>query len=245
MLNGASRRRETSGGWRQSAAPCTSFTPSTAPFQRFTGSDDFPRFPVFICSKSTGLMFPPVAVFDLSGSVQMVNKCWREQVEEGEQKSREAKIGTVFLIDRGETQPAFLPPVGDRQSCSWSSPMCLHRCGLCHSSVLTSRLRGTRGRHLPDQMRWVWWCWGQQLCRDSLQPSALTGVCVFRSSLPGYLIDSARLVMWAVINVWFSAGCVEFGPDVTSSERSIKVLLNSQDKVGSRQRWLQIRFMPS
>lgn len=30
-----------------------------------------------------------------------------------------------------------------------------------------------------------------------------------------------------------SAGSVDFGPDVTSSERSIKVLLNSQDKVAS------------
>lgn len=28
------------------------------------------------------------------------------------------------------------------------------------------------------------------------------------------------------------AGCVEFGPDVTSSDKSVKVMLNSQDKVG-------------
>lgn len=27
-------------------------------------------------------------------------------------------------------------------------------------------------------------------------------------------------------------GSVEFGPDVTSSDKSIKVMLNSQDKVG-------------
>lgn len=29
----------------------------------------------------------------------------------------------------------------------------------------------------------------------------------------------------------FSAGSVDFGPDVTSSDKSIKVLLNAQDKV--------------
>lgn len=29
-----------------------------------------------------------------------------------------------------------------------------------------------------------------------------------------------------------SAGCVEFGPDVTSSDKSVKVMLNAQDKVG-------------
>lgn len=33
----------------------------------------------------------------------MVHKLWREQVEEGEQKSQKAEIGTVFLIDRGES----------------------------------------------------------------------------------------------------------------------------------------------
>lgn len=46
----------------------------------------------------------------------MVNKCWREQVEEGEQKSREAKIGTVFLIDRGETQPTFFFPISGQHA---------------------------------------------------------------------------------------------------------------------------------
>lgn len=54
------------------------------------------------------LTFPAVAVFDSNCSVQMVNRCWREQAEEGEQKSREAKIGTVFLIDRGDPPPPDL-----------------------------------------------------------------------------------------------------------------------------------------
>lgn len=48
------------------------------------------------------------------------------------------------------------------------------------------------------------------------------------------------LILWRVMNVSPSAGCVEFGPDVTSSDRSTKVMLNSQDKVGHHQRWLQI-----
>ena len=33
----------------------------------------------------------------------------------------------------------------------------------------------------------------------------------------------------------YSAGCVEFGPEVTSSDKSLKVMLNSQDKVRLKQ----------
>ncbi|MEQ2189331.1 hypothetical protein GOODEAATRI_024245 [Goodea atripinnis] len=36
--------------------------------------------------------------------LQMTYESWREQVEEGEQKARQAEIGNVFLIDRG-TEP--------------------------------------------------------------------------------------------------------------------------------------------
>lgn len=39
----------------------------------------------------------------------MVEKCWREQGEKGEMKDQQAKIGKVFLMDRGETQTRFLP----------------------------------------------------------------------------------------------------------------------------------------
>lgn len=140
----------------------------------FKGSRDrtiFQGSPPSSVRKISVLMLPTIAVFDLNGSVQMVNKCWREQVEEGEQKSREAKIGTVFLIDRGETQPAFLPSVGDMQSCTLTSPLCLHRCGLCHSSVLTSRLRRTGGRHLSDQM---WWVWMKLACQFVLRTRTLS-----------------------------------------------------------------------
>lgn len=159
----------------------------------------------------------------------MVNKCWREQVEEGEQKSQEAKIGTVFLIDRGETHPLVSPAVGHMQRCSSFSLMCLHRCGLCDSSVLAGGLRGTGRWHIPDQMWWVW--------------MRLGDVCVFSSSLPeSHLISLGHLVMWCVVDVWFSAGCVEFGPDVSSSQRSVKVLLNSQDKVCSPPPRLQMAF---
>lgn len=35
----------------------------------------------------------------------------------------------------------------------------------------------------------------------------------------------------------FPAGSVDFGPDVTSSDKSIKVLLNSQDKVSPHKPW--------
>lgn len=75
------------------------------PFSKVHGIGRFSKVPrlrllekyLFNISSTT------VAIVGLNCSVQMVNKCWRQQVEEGEQKSREAKIGTVFLIDRGET----------------------------------------------------------------------------------------------------------------------------------------------
>lgn len=168
-------RRGTSGGWGQSAALCTSFTPSMAPFQRFTGLDDFPRFPTFICQDNIIWIFPTKAIFDLKCFVQMVNKCWREQVEEGEQKSQQARIGNVFLIDRGETQPS-LPSVGHKQTCILFSWMCRHRCGLCHSSVLTSGLWRPGRWHFPDQM---WWVWKKLSCQ--LVPST-SDVCIFSLS---------------------------------------------------------------
>lgn len=38
---------------------------------------------------------------------QMAYESWREQVEEGEQKTRNGEIGSVFLIDRGMKQDVF------------------------------------------------------------------------------------------------------------------------------------------
>lgn len=50
--------------------------------------------------------------------------------------------------------------------------------------------------------------------------------------------------MWGVLlhlgqssSSLFPAGSVDFGPDVTSSDKSIKVLLNSQDKVSLHKPW--------
>lgn len=37
---------------------------------------------------------------------------------------------------------------------------------------------------------------------------------------------------------FISAGSVEFGPEVTSSDKSLKVMLNSSDKVSERIEWL-------
>lgn len=44
----------------------------------------------------------------------MAYESWREQVEEGEQRTRQAEIGKVFLIDRGKKQPRILVTVGRR-----------------------------------------------------------------------------------------------------------------------------------
>uniref|UniRef100_A0A668ASH0 VPS33B late endosome and lysosome associated n=1 Tax=Myripristis murdjan TaxID=586833 RepID=A0A668ASH0_9TELE len=82
----------------------------------------------------------------------MVYESWREQVKEGEQKARQAEVGTVFLIDR---------------DVDFVTPLC--------SQVVYE----------------------------------------------GLVDDIFRI----------KCGCVEFGPDVTSSDKSIKVMLNSQDKV--------------
>uniref|UniRef100_A0A1A7X9M0 Vacuolar protein sorting 33B n=1 Tax=Iconisemion striatum TaxID=60296 RepID=A0A1A7X9M0_9TELE len=85
---------------------------------------------------------------------KMTYECWRKLVEEGEQKTHQAEIGNVFLIDR---------------DVDFVTPLC--------SQVVYE----------------------------------------------GLVDDIFRI----------KCGCVEFGPDVTSSDKSVKVMLNSQDKVFS------------
>ncbi|XP_044022108.1 vacuolar protein sorting-associated protein 33B [Siniperca chuatsi] len=91
-------------------------------------------------------------VYGIGRCSKMAYESWREQVEEGEQKARQAEIGKVFLIDR---------------DVDFVTPLC--------SQVVYE----------------------------------------------GLLDDIFRI----------RCGCAEFGPDVTSSDRSVKVMLNSQDKV--------------
>uniref|UniRef100_A0A668AX03 VPS33B late endosome and lysosome associated n=1 Tax=Myripristis murdjan TaxID=586833 RepID=A0A668AX03_9TELE len=91
-------------------------------------------------------------VYGIGRCSKMVYESWREQVKEGEQKARQAEVGTVFLIDR---------------DVDFVTPLC--------SQVVYE----------------------------------------------GLVDDIFRI----------KCGCVEFGPDVTSSDKSIKVMLNSQDKV--------------
>lgn len=91
-------------------------------------------------------------VYGIGRCSKMAYESWREQVEEGEQKTRQAEIGNVFLIDR---------------DVDFVTPLC--------SQVVYE----------------------------------------------GLVDDIFRI----------KCGCVEFGSDVTSSDKSIKVMLNSQDKV--------------
>ncbi|XP_041755116.1 vacuolar protein sorting-associated protein 33B [Coregonus clupeaformis] len=91
-------------------------------------------------------------VYGIGRCSKMAYESWREQVEEGEQRARQAEIGNVFLIDR---------------DVDLVTPLC--------SQVVYE----------------------------------------------GLVDDIFRI----------KCGCVEFGPEVTSSEKSIKVMLNSQDKV--------------
>nr|XP_046251888.1 vacuolar protein sorting-associated protein 33B [Scatophagus argus]XP_046251899.1 vacuolar protein sorting-associated protein 33B [Scatophagus argus] len=95
---------------------------------------------------------PFTKVYGIGRCSKMAYESWREQVEEGEQRSRQAEIGKVFLIDR---------------DVDFVSPLC--------SQVVYE----------------------------------------------GLVDDIFRI----------KCGCVEFGPDVTSSDKSLKVMLNSQDKV--------------
>ncbi|XP_041811827.1 vacuolar protein sorting-associated protein 33B isoform X1 [Chelmon rostratus] len=91
-------------------------------------------------------------VYGIGRCSKMAYESWREQVEEGEQRARQAEIGKVFLIDR---------------DVDFVTPLC--------SQVVYE----------------------------------------------GLVDDIFRI----------KCGCVEFGPDVTSSDKSVKVMLNSQDKV--------------
>ncbi|XP_035538365.1 vacuolar protein sorting-associated protein 33B [Morone saxatilis] len=91
-------------------------------------------------------------VYGIGRCSKMAYESWREQVAEGEQRTRQAEIGRVFLIDR---------------DVDFVTPLC--------SQVVYE----------------------------------------------GLVDDIFRI----------KCGCVEFGPDVTSSDKSVKVMLNSQDKV--------------
>ncbi|XP_062327487.1 vacuolar protein sorting-associated protein 33B [Osmerus eperlanus] len=93
-------------------------------------------------------------VYGIGRCSKMTYESWREQVKEGEQKTHQAEIGNVFLIDR---------------DVDFVTPLC--------SQVVYE----------------------------------------------GLVDDTFRI----------KCGCVEFGPEVTSSDKSIKVMLNSQDKVFS------------
>ncbi|XP_070822075.1 vacuolar protein sorting-associated protein 33B [Chaetodon trifascialis] len=91
-------------------------------------------------------------IYGIGRCSKMAYESWREQVEEGEQRARQAEIGKVFLIDR---------------DVDFVTPLC--------SQVVYE----------------------------------------------GLVDDVFRI----------KCGCVEFGPDVTSSDKSVKVMVNSQDKV--------------
>lgn len=91
-------------------------------------------------------------VYGIGRCSKMAYELWRDLAEEGEQRTRQAEIGKVFLIDR---------------DVDFVSPLC--------SQVVYE----------------------------------------------GLVDDIFRI----------KCGCVEFGPDITSSEKSLKVMLNSQDKV--------------
>lgn len=91
-------------------------------------------------------------VYGIGRSSKMAYESWREQVNEVEQKTQQAEIGNVFLIDR---------------DVDFVTPLC--------SQVVYE----------------------------------------------GLVDDVFRI----------KCGCAEFGPEVTSSDKSIKVMLNSQDKV--------------
>lgn len=91
-------------------------------------------------------------VYGIGRCSKMAYESWREQVAEGEQRTHQAEIGKVFLIDR---------------DVDFVTPLC--------SQVVYE----------------------------------------------GLVDDIFRI----------KCGCVEFGPEVTSSDKSIKVMLNSQDKV--------------
>ncbi|XP_046898013.1 vacuolar protein sorting-associated protein 33B [Hypomesus transpacificus] len=93
-------------------------------------------------------------VYGIGRCSKMTYESWREQVKEGEQKTHQAEIGNVFLIDR---------------DVDFVTPLC--------SQVVYE----------------------------------------------GLVDDTFRI----------KCGCVEFGPEVMSSDKSIKVMLNSQDKVFS------------
>ncbi|KAG8001175.1 Vacuolar protein sorting-associated protein 33B [Nibea albiflora] len=122
-------------------------------------------------------------IYGIGRCSKMAYESWREQVEEGEQRTHQAEIGKVFLIDRGKKQPRILVSVGRHAE-------------LCFI--------------LPDVV---------VVFADVDFVTPLCSQVVYE----GLVDDIFRI----------KCGCVEFGPEVTSSDKSIKVMLNSQDKVFS------------
>lgn len=71
---------------------------------------------------------------------------------------------------------------------------------------------------------------GQSWCWVPLRAVPVVWVGIPRSAASCSSAD-ARGGVWGKAALSPSAGSVDFGPDVTSSDKSIKVLLNAQDKV--------------
>ncbi|XP_020555938.1 vacuolar protein sorting-associated protein 33B isoform X2 [Oryzias latipes] len=84
-----------------------------------------------------------------------------------------------------------------------------------------------------SQMTYEWWREQVEQGEQGARPAEIGSVFLIDRDVDFVTPLCSQVVYEGLLDDIFriKCGCVEFGPDVTSSDRSVKVMLNSQDKV--------------
>ncbi|KAF7239559.1 Vacuolar protein sorting-associated protein 33B [Varanus komodoensis] len=171
----------------------------------------------------SSLFGPFTRTYGIGRCAKMVHELWHEAMEESEADNVGRKpMGHIFLIDRG--QNLCCREAGKACVTSWAAGP-KQRPSACQASALAPSCEGTKPRIKA---------FDQQINTCSA-PFLLPPVSAF-SDVDYVTALCSQVVYEGLVDDMFRIKCgsVDFGPDVTSSDRSIKVLLNAQDKVFSK-----------
>ncbi|XP_035769611.1 vacuolar protein sorting-associated protein 33B [Neolamprologus brichardi] len=214
-------------------------------------------------------------VYGIGRCSKMAYESWREQVEEGEQKARQAEIGNVFLIDRdvdfvtplcsqvvyeGLVDDIFRIKCGcvefgpDVTASDKSVKVMLNSQDKVFSEIRNEHFSNVFG-FLSQKARNLQTAYDKRRGMDIKQMKTfvseeLKGLKQEHRLLTLHIGASESIMKKKTKQDFqellktehcknpplcslFQSRCVEFGPDVTASDKSVKVMLNSQDKVFS------------
>uniref|UniRef100_A0A8B9MLP0 Vacuolar protein sorting-associated protein 33B n=1 Tax=Accipiter nisus TaxID=211598 RepID=A0A8B9MLP0_9AVES len=170
--------------------------------------------------------------YGIGRCAKMSYELWRDLEEESEAdgQGRKPEIGNVFFMDRGRLERGGQQARAGQGGAVWAGSLpggAGRACAGCREQqevqggwLQQSRLgRAVAGKE-GGQGRSVRAAWAVALVADTDYVTALCSQVVYE----GLVDDTFRI----------KCGSVDFGPDVTSSDKSIKVLLNAQDKVFSQ-----------